>query len=71
MPRRELSPLMAEFLVDLGGRDAVRRWAGAAVSDPHCDAIAKANALLLLSRAGGGRLAAPAQLAGRQLRAGT
>ena len=50
---REISPLMADFLRDMAGREITIRWAMAAVRDAgESGSAAKANALLLLERLG-------------------
>jgi WD40 repeat protein len=56
---REISPLMADFLVNLAGRDAAVVWARGILRDSENETIKK-NALLVLERqkeAIGGRLA--------------
>jgi WD40 repeat protein len=53
--QREMSPLMAEFFIDLAGRDQATCWAGAVLADGDADDAAKANALLVLGQLGVGQ----------------
>ncbi len=49
---RELSPLMADFLCDLAGRDRARTWASGVLASERAVELAKRNALLLSGRLG-------------------
>ena len=60
---RRMSRVMAEFLTDLAGHPAARRWAAGTLADPQASQAAKQNALAIADRAGP---AAPEDLAGLQ-----
>ncbi|MEN3356494.1 MAG: hypothetical protein V7637_476, partial [Mycobacteriales bacterium] len=70
--QREMSPLMAEFFIDLAGREPTASWARAVLADGDADDTAKANALLVLGQLGGdqdgGSAPAEVRLAGHDLR---
>ncbi|MFG1951606.1 SAV_2336 N-terminal domain-related protein [Micromonospora sp. NPDC048830] len=56
--RREMSPLLVEFLCDLAGHDTARRWARAAVADPAAPVevrVAARRVLDHLDRSGAGQ----------------
>jgi WD40 repeat protein len=59
--RREMSPLMVEFLCDLLGRERAVAWAAAQIADPTTSKGSRENALLIHKYLGkdivGGRLA--------------
>ncbi|MBI2899565.1 MAG: pentapeptide repeat-containing protein [Planctomycetes bacterium] len=48
---REMSPLMADFLIDLAGRDKATAWGQTTLASEKAGPVEKKNALLLLSRA--------------------
>ena len=49
---RRMSRVMAEFLTDLAGHPAARRWAAGTLADPQASQAAKQNALAIVDRAG-------------------
>uniref|UniRef100_UPI00202533CB WD40 domain-containing protein n=2 Tax=unclassified Frankia TaxID=2632575 RepID=UPI00202533CB len=62
----KMTELMADFFVNLIGRDQASRWAQNMIDDPHAATAAKANALLVARRLGV-RLRIRAKLAGADL----
>jgi WD40 repeat protein/uncharacterized protein YjbI with pentapeptide repeats/3',5'-cyclic AMP phosphodiesterase CpdA len=70
--QREMSPLMAEFFIDLAGRDQATGWARAVLAGDDADDTTKANALLVLGQLGVGQPdgspVAEVRLAGHDLR---
>ena len=66
LSQREMSPLMADFLSALTGREAIRGWTDTLLSSAG-DEQGKRNALLILSRLGEDAHA-PMQFAGQNVR---
>jgi len=64
---REMSPLMADFLCGLAGREQAQGWAAGALAAESAAEVAKANALLVLARLGEQPLR-ESRLAGQNLR---